>query len=94
MGSSTRLDFDKQRFKPGPNAYTPKETFTKIASASWGMGTGKRGNLTNRNESPGPGQYDCNLNAGGPKYAMGNKLGGFRKDNNPGPGTYEPKVEV
>ena len=55
MGSSTRLDQDKQRFKPGPNAYTPKETFTKIASASWGMGTGKRGNLSQRNESPGPG---------------------------------------
>jgi hypothetical protein len=43
MGSAKRLNLGEERKSkdiPGPNVYTPKETYTKLASASWGMGSG------------------------------------------------------
>ena len=66
------------------------------ASPGWGVGTGKRGNISNSATKfvPGPNHYSLKSKVGeGPSFHMGEKTGdgslGGRK-NVPGPGAYSP----
>ena len=86
----------KSSLFPGPNVYTPKDSYTKIATAAWGIGSAQRGNLSSRNigDSPGPGTYDTATKGAGPKYHMGEKTAKLLREAVPGPGAYEPKHEA
>ena len=59
------------------------------------MGSGKRTQLGDSSNSPGPGQYTYyKIETQGHGYTMGSRLPDHRADDIPGPGTYHDKGEV
>ena len=81
---------------PGPGNYEQTNIQPRYKSSpAWGMGSSKRGDLTNSKtkNNPGPTAYEVKSTVGsGPKYTSGQKLGSSLTTSRqgPGPGAYSP----
>ena len=80
-----------------PGAYDPKNTFTKLSSPNYKMGSEKRkfGDEKKGKSVPGPGNYAIPSKAfeAGKGYQMGIKGKDMSKMVVPGAGTYDPMPE-
>ena len=80
-----------------PGAYDPKNTFTKLASPNYRMGSEQRKMFDDKRGKsvPGPGNYPIKSQAFEPNkgYAMGIKGKDMSKMAVPGAGAYDPQPE-
>ena len=90
FGRAKKCEIEKTDplFNPGPGHYAPQKG---KGGPTWRIGSALRGSK-NRNNNPGPGQYDIPQKIfNGPKYSIATKAGGFDPTKTsfaPGPGQY------
>ncbi|KEP65062.1 UNVERIFIED_CONTAM: H-SHIPPO 1, putative [Hammondia hammondi] len=90
LGTGQRKTFSAPN-TPGPGAYSPR--FLGDSSPQWGMGTQNRSRAGGglKVDVPGPGTYTLPSRLQeSPQYSMAGRGEQKRKDNSPGPGSYNP----
>lgn len=95
FGSATRKDL-KRDASPSPDSYSiNKLDSKKINSPSYGFGSSNRKPLSSNSLSPGPGNYAIPSKiVEKTGYYMGAKISDLKKDQYPGPGNYNPEVNL
>ncbi len=83
-----------QTFKnenPGPGTYELELGAVREGSPSFKLtGKNSKGNLTTRDQLPGPGYYDPHLPTSSLAFSLKGKLPWFIKNDMPGPADYDP----
>lgn len=105
-GKLENLEVKKRNFAPGPGAYDLQNLDNKnmAKSPSFKMGSEMRGNNPHFKEQkgkPGAGTYNGAFEIGktkSPSFGFGSSkrpdIGGNKRDNSPGPGSYKVPTKV
>lgn len=85
-----------QMLSPGPGAYDANVNAIKDRVKNVGFGKTKRGNLISKEEKlkPGPGNYNVPDTKSKKSFKIGQRINTSFKNNTPGPGNYDPNVNV
>jgi hypothetical protein len=83
-------------FAPGPGAYAPVDSLVRDRTPNYGFGKTERSHLVTKDEreKPGPGNYELKDQKSAKSFKIGMRLNNAIKSQIPGPGNYDPNLNL